>query len=39
MHGTNQLDCAAMGDGPYWTFFTYCMKFQLYHAEMCEDLI
>lgn len=40
MHGTKcQSDCAAMGDGLYCKFFMYCMKFQLDHAAMCDDLI
>jgi len=27
MQGTKrQLDCAAMGDSPYWTFFMYCIN-------------
>ena len=39
MHGMKcQSDCAAMGDGPYCKFFMYCMKFQLDHAAMCNDL-
>jgi hypothetical protein len=34
-----QLDCAAMVDSPYWTFFTYVHEFQLDHAAMSDDLI
>ena len=40
MQGTKrQLDCAAMGDSPYWTFFHVLHEFQLDQTAMSDDLI